>query len=118
MDIEPGREVVYRPLLVDKLQALVVIQCFDGHWPWHDQLLRLIEYDESAIKSVMDPSLMKLRNANDVMATACVVVWLRKKRPDDQDVWELIVEKAVSWLAREIGKEKTEKVFDQIETVI
>ncbi|KAI0413133.1 von Willebrand factor type A domain-containing protein [Xylaria grammica] len=79
----------------EKMHALIRLQKFDGSWEWGQPLLNITGADLSKAKN-------KTRE-NSVAATALAIAFLRIRVTDEAESWELVVEKAVSWLAGQKG---------------
>lgn len=87
------------------LEALVALQTFDGYWAWSDNLLNMLGLEKTKIGKVLEATgvpwgktLQDVANRN-VVATGCVVVYLRTKLAAEKDSWELMADKAVDWLS-------------------
>ncbi|KAK6088937.1 von willebrand domain containing protein [Seiridium cupressi] len=102
----------------DPIKALVVLQKFEGFWTRSQQLINLIKFDEAKITAAVNPEMLKAQDGQNLMATACVVVWLDKEKAQDGDTWELLVEKAVAWLEGEIGEIRMHELLDAVRRVM
>ncbi|EUC48580.1 hypothetical protein COCMIDRAFT_23746 [Bipolaris oryzae ATCC 44560] len=86
------------------LQSLIALQSFSGAWPSISRLpckemgINLAEAREVAQRLVDDGVAKDLAVAEQYVATAAVVAFLEKKMADEEEVWELVVEKAKTWL--------------------
>ncbi|KAK5625206.1 hypothetical protein RRF57_000922 [Xylaria bambusicola] len=85
----------------DKMHALIRLQKFDGSWRWEQSLLDITGAILSKAKTPV--------REDSILATALAVAFLRTRMAHSADIWELIVDKAVSWLAgQEITDSETE----------
>jgi len=92
----------------DSLDALVEWQTFQGYWQQTDALLRLLGIDGDAVKKASAKNLGAAAGNDHVLATAAVIVFLRKHKEADRDDWEMLVEKAIAWLeAQGLGTAET-----------
>lgn len=78
---------------VDTLRALIEAQTFEGYWVL-DNLLKLMGWDKQAVMDKWEGQ----HKDDRVVATALAVGWLRVYRKEQMDTWELVADKAVSWL--------------------
>jgi hypothetical protein len=112
-------EVATPPLSTDPLQALVSLQTFEGSWVMSSSLLTVLGISRAAAdgKAVELPAS---RDTNEnVIATLCVLVFMRKRLAAEKDAWEMIAEKARAWLeialdGSSISLDDAEKVFEDI----
>lgn len=82
----------------DALQDLVSLQTFDGSWASSPHLLRLLGISESSLLKAFDSDGNHPVCSPDGMATAATVAFLKHKMADREDEWEMLVQKAISWL--------------------
>ncbi|MCJ1438397.1 hypothetical protein MMC27_007785 [Xylographa pallens] len=78
----------------EKVLRLIALQDFEGCWDWHEDMLPLLGLSHA-------PERARQTNEKDrkMWVTALVVAWLQEKMRKEEDVWELVVEKATAWLA-------------------
>lgn len=57
-------------------------------------------------------------NAHQVLATATVVLFLEKKMQDEEETWELIVEKARAWLENEVAEDVLAQVWQLAKDIV
>ncbi|CAN9128564.1 unnamed protein product [Alternaria sp. RS040] len=92
------------------LQRLIARQSFEGSWAAIDKL----PHDEmklghdAASKAIAE---LTETNADQVLATATVVMFLEKKMQDEEGTWELVVEKARAWLENEVSEDLLAQVW-------
>jgi Vault protein inter-alpha-trypsin domain/von Willebrand factor type A domain len=79
----------------DVLDRLVDMQSFVGSWAWSDALFKLIGVNSTA-QALQDELTKGIQK--DVLTTALVIAFLEAKMADEKDTWELIVDKARSWV--------------------
>ena len=81
--------------------ALASLQQFQGNWSWSDKLENVLGLSkEEAQRTIAGEPRNEL---DDVVATLCVVAFLKKRQLEDADVWELFVEKAERWVLQQMG---------------
>ncbi|KDN70965.1 putative vault protein inter-alpha-trypsin [Colletotrichum sublineola] len=90
--------------LADKFSALVSMQEFSGYWVWSAKLFAVLGISSQDVMSTADKAFQGTRSLN-VSSTAAVVAFMRKRLADERDSWEMMVEKAVTWLEAELGDE-------------
>lgn len=76
--------------LTDSMHALINLQSFSGAWAMDAELFTILGIAESSVSNDGQDEL--------VMATALAIAWLEKKVPDQEGVWEMVVEKAKAWM--------------------
>lgn len=76
------------------LEKLTALQRFDGSWRWTGDLQNITGVQRRSVATAAP----KLDKSDDALATALAVAYLREKLADDEEVWELMVDKAVGWL--------------------
>ncbi|KAK5053301.1 hypothetical protein LTR84_002275 [Exophiala bonariae] len=98
----------------DKMHALIGLQSFDGSWSSASSkpFYRLIGIDGSS------GSVSALSTDGDVNMTALAIAWLKKHVPAEEDVWEMVVEKALGWLEAKVGKDEAAKILKAAENVV
>lgn len=79
------------------VEALIGLQKYAGSWSWSTQLQSILGVTKNAAERAEHSLLGSLED--DVLATLCVVVYLKQSQRDEKDVWELVVEKAEGWLS-------------------
>lgn len=109
---------------LEKMQRLISLQNFSGFWTLNGELLTLISHDAIRSSTFADTKRAAQRvvsimqkmsktgqvdeNAynDDVCATILAAAWLERVMRDEQDVWEMVVEKAKGWLEGRIDKDE------------
>jgi hypothetical protein len=80
---------------VKAMHDLIGLQTFSGAWAWDAKVFEAME---------VNPDDVKLPgNDKDADATALAVAYLENKVASKRDVWEMVVEKARNWLAKQLG---------------
>ena len=104
------------------LQRLIKRQSFEGSWG-HDYL----PYDDmdisgdavqALVKEIVAAHGLDNREVSIVVVTATVVKFLEKKLSDDEDTWELIVEKARDWLDGAVSPDILAFVWKETEGIV
>ncbi|KAF2867071.1 hypothetical protein BDV95DRAFT_582412 [Massariosphaeria phaeospora] len=96
------------------LQRLIKRQSFAGSWTREDLPCSAMHVSRDAVKASAEklaathPAIGGDKIAA-VLATAIVIMFLEKKMADEEETWELVVEKARGWLAGEVGDEEVLK---------
>ncbi|KAJ5042004.1 von Willebrand factor type A domain-containing protein [Bipolaris maydis] len=86
------------------LQSLIALQSFSGAWPSISRLpcqkmgISIAEAKEVVQRLVDDGVAKDVTVAEQYVATAAVISFLEKKMADKEETWELVVEKARTWL--------------------
>ncbi|XP_014558004.1 hypothetical protein COCVIDRAFT_95705 [Bipolaris victoriae FI3] len=95
------------PSIIDPgkfLQRLIAQQSFSGTWPsipglpCREMGINVAEAMEVAQRLVDDGVAKDVSVAEQYVATAAVISFLEKKMANEEDTWELVVEKARTWL--------------------
>jgi len=90
----------------EKMHKIIDLQEFDGSWQISNKLLELIGVTENQFTTLnLDLGSSSVVGNKAHRATALAVAWLKTKLPKEEDVWDMVVEKAVGWLASEFGGE-------------
>jgi hypothetical protein len=99
------------------LQRLIARQSFEGSWLAIDKLpCEEMKLDrDAATKAVTQLSETK---ADQILATATVVMFLERNMQDEEETWELVVEKARAWLENEVAEGVLAQVWDLVEAVV
>lgn len=83
------------------ISALASLQNFAGSWQWTPRLEKVIGITKATALRLNLPT--QYDKHDEILATLCAVVFLKKKQAQEKDTWELFVEKAESWLADATG---------------
>ncbi|KAK8091342.1 von willebrand domain containing protein [Apiospora phragmitis] len=106
------------------LSSLVLMQSFEGSWPWSQELLSLLQRKEATLASAWAAAFSAkyggeaASQSREVIATTCVVAWLRKKSADQKDSWELLVDKALAWLAAQLPGQEIEGLVEMAKGLV
>ncbi|KAI4685983.1 uncharacterized protein J4E88_003820 [Alternaria novae-zelandiae] len=99
------------------LQRLIARQSFQGSWGAIDKLpLDEMKLDRDAAS--LSNAQLNEQNSEQLLATAIVVLFLEKKMQDEEDTWELVVEKARAWLGSQVAEEVLARVWQLAEGVV
>ena len=99
------------------LQRLIARQSFEGSWDAIGKLpLDEMYLDRDAIS--LANAQLNASKSERLLATAIVVLFLEKKMQDEEETWELIVEKARAWLESEVAEEVLARVWQLAEGVV
>ncbi|KAH0497543.1 hypothetical protein TgHK011_004841 [Trichoderma gracile] len=85
------------------LLALATLQTFVGSWHWDVRLEAVLGITSRLVSDRVQLPGEQSRPETDVLATLCVVVFLKKKLASEKESWELLVHKAEDWLERRRG---------------
>lgn len=105
------------------LSRLVLLQSFDGSWPWAQELFSAMQWNEMTLNSKWTAAVASKYGGDDlghsqVIATACVVAWLRKEAAGEKDSWELLVEKALAWLEAQLPGQDIEGLVEMAKDLV
>ncbi|KAG0012095.1 hypothetical protein BGZ80_000209, partial [Entomortierella chlamydospora] len=92
-----------------KLDILVDLQTFEGFWEWQENLFSCINVNPEQAEKLAKDNGLGFR----IVATALSIVFFEKKLAEEKDTWELIVEKAKTWMEEQIGQEETLEVLQK-----
>jgi hypothetical protein len=96
----------------DRMHALIALQEFDGSWKWESQLWTVLGMDEVKLRSIC--KLAGVLDDEKIQATIAAVAFLQTKARAEEEVWEMIVEKAMGWLNGKVDAEQLKKVKEAI----
>ncbi|EMT73755.1 hypothetical protein FOC4_g10002781 [Fusarium odoratissimum] len=101
---------------MEPLQALTTLQTFAGSWSWSSDLERVLGVTSDRVSKLALPSSVKGHSEkDDVLATACAVLFFKNKLQEEIDTWEMLVEKAEGWLEENIGDDGVSELFSVLE---
>jgi hypothetical protein len=92
----------------DRMHALIALQEFDGSWKWEPRLWTVLGMDEVKLKSIC--KLAGVLDDGKIQATVAAVAFLQTKARAEEEVWEMIAEKAMGWLNGRVDAEQLKKV--------
>jgi hypothetical protein len=101
------RRNVYRKESGTLIQRLIARQSFEGSWRALSERL----CKEMNIKS-------EYASGEPTLLTAIVVVYLARKMRDEEDTWELVVEKARNWLESVVAEDVLADVWKMAEKIV
>ena len=92
----------------DRVRVLIALQEFDGSWAWEAELFAVLGMDEAKMKAVCQSA--GVVDGGKVQATIAAVAFLQTKAEDEEEVWEMVVEKAMGWLTGKTDEGQLKKV--------
>ncbi|KAI4622487.1 uncharacterized protein J4E87_006429 [Alternaria ethzedia] len=99
------------------LQRLIARQSFGGSWEAIDKLpFDEMKLDRDAARS--SNAQINEPDSEQLLATAIVVLFLEKKMQDEEETWELVVQKARSWLESKVAEDVLARVWHLAEDVV
>ncbi|KAH7237368.1 von Willebrand factor type A domain-containing protein [Fusarium solani] len=97
------------------LKTLITLQTFSGSWSWSRELEGVLGVKAKDLTKMSLPTAVaNHKQKDDIVATACAVVFFKSKLKSEEDTWEMLVEKAEGWLADEIGEDAAKELMDAI----
>ncbi|KAG8671911.1 hypothetical protein FPOAC2_05271 [Fusarium poae] len=96
------------------LQALTSLQTFSGSWSWNADLERVLGVNFEQVTKLGLPSTYK----DDILATACAILFFKLKLKEEEDVWEMLVEKAEGWLEDKVGEDGVKELQVALENLL
>jgi hypothetical protein len=103
-----------------KVHSLIALQIFEGSWVWNQQFFDVMEdgMNETCDKVTallqtfgkQDPFTDREKN---VVATMLAMEKLKRDHQDSEDLWELVFQKAQTWVSNELA-EMQNPVFEDI----
>ena len=78
--------------------AVISLQQFSGVWHLNEALAKICGRPLADLQSSQPASLSSLSDKESMWATLLAVVLLKHRHGDAEEEWELVVEKAMSWL--------------------
>lgn len=88
VDEEVEEEVQEEVEETDPLQKIISLQTFEGHWTLDAPLMEIVRLSPTPVQGV----------DSEVWATVLAITFLKIKLAGDKEAWEMVVEKARSWL--------------------
>ena len=82
---------------LERVRSIISLQHFDGRWQWSTELIKLLNVDPSSAEGEKPTGLLGM-DRDDKTVTDLVIAFLEDKMKDHEEVWELCVEKARSWI--------------------
>lgn len=82
----------------DKVRALIDLNNFDGSWKMSPNLDQIMGANYDAVKDLKRAGWSEV-----ALATAMVIAFLEVKLAKEEDIWEMVVEKAKNWLAANVS---------------
>jgi hypothetical protein len=92
---------------VSPLHSLISLQTFSGAWEWRDDLLAVVVPKEKKLD--FDAAF----GSEQVMATCLAVAYMEVRLADSKDVWEMVVEKAKTWMGSQVGVDVVDSLVEK-----
>ncbi|KAF2109629.1 von Willebrand factor type A domain-containing protein [Lophiotrema nucula] len=105
-DEDDAEESDARPLL----QRLIGAQSFEGSWKIAD-----LDFTAMGINKSKRPGV---KDDDKVLATAIVVRYLELKMADEEETWELVVEKARAWVEDQLSADEAKLAWEQADQIV
>jgi hypothetical protein len=87
-----------------KLQQLIQLQTFEGYWDWCDEVHRIIDIDQRALRAQVlhrynaltgdETDILGNSDWAQILATSLVGLYLENRASESKEVWELLKQKA------------------------
>jgi hypothetical protein len=107
------------------LQRLIALQSFEGSWSTVDDLLCAeTKIDKDAVHSAVDKLVkvsqhaLEKKDAYKVLCTAIMVIYFEKKMAEEVETWELVVEKARTWIEEATGEDVQGETWKLAESIV
>lgn len=107
------------------LQKIIALQSFEGSWHIDDKLLKVVGVPTSIgstaeVMRALGCVGVSSEDIHKVAGTVLVVAFLRLKLADEEDSWELIVEKAEDWLkvCSVVGAKELEDMSEKAKAMV
>lgn len=106
-----------------KLQTIIRLQYFSGLWDAKKEVLDTIGVTEARFAKLLSTAQVSLGNlaiAREIVATTtAVIVFLQTQLASKKDTWDLVVEKALSWLEGFYGtRERVTAAIAEVEVIM
>ncbi|KAF9435827.1 hypothetical protein BGZ76_005430 [Entomortierella beljakovae] len=108
--VQSSAPAIKIPPTKSKLESLIDLQSFEGFWEWNSYLFTLLEI---AMEKAMTLIEADKEMNKDLLATAIVIAYFEEKLNKDKDVWELISDKAKTWLEGQVGQLEAESLLEK-----
>jgi hypothetical protein len=92
---------------VSPLHSLISLQTFSGAWDWRDELLAVVL--PKGKKLEFDAAFV----SEQVMATSLAVAYMESRLADSKDIWEMVVEKAKTWMGSQVGEDVVDGLVEK-----
>ncbi|PFH62873.1 hypothetical protein XA68_11429 [Ophiocordyceps unilateralis] len=86
------------------VSELALLQTFVGSWPWSKPLEKMLGLAKEETMRLKNVKADDDDDDGQVLATLCVILFLKQTLAGDKEVWELMVEKAQEWLEKQTGE--------------
>ncbi|KAJ4293261.1 hypothetical protein N0V90_008543 [Kalmusia sp. IMI 367209] len=106
------------------LESIIAHQTFEGSWSFDDVLHEKMGIKPNVTRKAVDSLLVSSKQTLDrkqselVLSTAIVVRFLENKMAENEETWELIVEKAKEWLEGSVEEEVLKAVWKAADNIV
>lgn len=97
----------------EKVRALIDLNKFDGSWEMQEVLGRILGTDWNAVNRWSRDGW-----SDAARATAIVIAFLEVKMGKEEEVWEMVVEKAKAWLGAMVGNGNAEDGISELKRLL
>ena len=98
---------------IEKMYKVIEGQKFDGSWTGEDDLWELLGVTQREVSEKFVYSDQKDRV---LIATVAAVAWLQFRVSSEEEVWEMVVEKAKAWLGTQGASFDVEEALDALKS--
>lgn len=117
---------------LEKMQRLLTAQTFSGSWMATEEVLAVISHGSQTSletehkvvvavrpqhESLVPDNIAGIGGDSTMYTTVLCIAWLEKVMKDEEDVWEMVVEKAKSYLEGQVGIEVAGKLVQACKTM-
>jgi hypothetical protein len=92
----------------DRMHELIALQEFDGSWAWEPKFFAVLGIDETKLRDICESA--GVVDDEKVRATIVAIAFLQTKAKAEEEVWEMVVEKAMGLLKGKADEGQLEKV--------
>jgi hypothetical protein len=94
----------------EKVLRLIELQDFEGYWKFVEEM--------NAMLGPGKVNEAKGKKADTTWVTMLVVVFLERKMKAFEETWDLVVEKARSWVSEKVGEERMKQIEAEVKSVL
>jgi hypothetical protein len=92
----------------ERMHTLIALQAFDGSWTWESKLFAALGMDEAKLRAMCESA--GVMDDGKVRATVVAIAFLQTKAKADEEVWEMVVNKAMGLLKGKVDDGQLEAV--------
>ena len=93
------------------MEILISLQNFEGFWSVCDELFEALGVDEHKVKEAFGSDSAYDGAGGNIVPTVLAICFLQYDLADHKEIWELIVDKAKSWLEQAVPQQTREKLM-------